>query len=303
MNRNVTTVIDHEHCNGCGLCIAVCPKDTISLQDGLAQVTGNESLNCGHCAAVCPQEAIHVGGIDTDLSSYSTFKTSETWLPFGAFDTGKLVRLMRSRRSCRNFTEKPVERPVLEDLVKIGITAPSGSNCQLWSFTILPDRKAVLELGSQIKTFFKKMNQWAEKAWLRSLLKFVGRPALANYYESHYQSVRTGLDRWENHGEDLLFHGAPAIIIVASRNDATCPAEDALLATQNILLAAHCMGLGTCLIGYAIEVMRRDINITRFMGLPDDEPPYAVIALGYPDEHYESVTGRHRLKMQYFNSE
>ena len=271
MNRNVTTVIDQEKCNGCGCCVAVCPMETISLQNGLAGITGNESLNCGHCAAVCPQGAIRVGGIDTDLSSYSTFTTSETWLPFGDFDTGKLVQLMRSRRSCRNYTNQPVERPVLEDLVKIGITAPSGTNAQLWSFTILPTRKAVMELGNYIGAFFKKMNRWAEKTWLRRFLKFVGRPTLSNYYESYYQSVKKGLDQWENHGKDLLFHGAPAVIIVASRNDASCPAEDALLATQNILLAAHCMGIGTCLIGYALEVIRHDKKISRFLGLPGQE--------------------------------
>jgi nitroreductase/NAD-dependent dihydropyrimidine dehydrogenase PreA subunit len=299
MNRTVTTVIDHERCNGCGLCIAVCPKDTLSLQDGLAQVTGDESLNCGHCAAVCPQNAIHVEGIDPTLSVYNTFSSNSPWLPFGAFDIGKLVQLMRSRRSCRNYLETPVERSVLEDLVKIGITAPSGSNCQLWSFTILPDRKSVLELGNQIGSFFQKINRLAENAWLRGVLKLLGRTTLSTYYETHYQSVKTGLERWENHGEDLLFHGAPAIIIVASRNDASCPAADALLATQNILLAAHCMGLGTCLIGYAIEVMRRDKKVNRFVGLPDDETPYTVIALGYPDEIYTSVAGRCRATVRY----
>jgi nitroreductase/NAD-dependent dihydropyrimidine dehydrogenase PreA subunit len=303
MNRNVTTVIDRERCDGCGQCIAVCPKDTISLEDGLAMITGNESLNCGHCAAVCPQGAISVGSIDLDLSSYNTFTTDETWLPFGAFETGDLVQLMRSRRSCRNYTQKPVERPVLEDLVKIGITAPSGSNCQLWSFTILPDRKSVLDLANQIKSFFKKINRLAGKTWLRTMLSLIGRPTLSTYYETHYESVKQGLDRWEKLGQDLLFHGAPAVIIAASRNDATCPAEDALLATQNILLAAHCMGIGTCLIGYAIEVMRRNKNVNRFVGIPDDETPYAVIALGYPEESYTSVAGRHRMRMRYFDPE
>ena len=30
MDRSVTTVIDQEKCNGCGLCITVCPNQTIS---------------------------------------------------------------------------------------------------------------------------------------------------------------------------------------------------------------------------------------------------------------------------------
>ena len=145
MNRKVTTTIDWERCNGCGLCVAVCPLDTLSLRNGLAAVTGTESLNCGHCAAACPQGAVHVAAVDATLSAFSSFKFRKSWIPFGAFDTGKLVQLMRSRRSCRNYRETPVQRSILEDLVKIGITAPSGSNAQLWSFTILPDRESVVK--------------------------------------------------------------------------------------------------------------------------------------------------------------
>ncbi len=55
-------------------------------------------------------------------------------------------------------------------------------------------------------------------------------------------------------GKDLLFHGAPAAIIVASKEEASCPSEDSLLATQNILLGAHSLGLGTCLVGFATVI-------------------------------------------------
>jgi nitroreductase/NAD-dependent dihydropyrimidine dehydrogenase PreA subunit len=301
MDRKVTTIIDHERCNGCGLCIAVCPLGTLSLKHGVAWVTGDESLNCGQCAAACPQGAIQVNAVDSALSAFSTFRSDTAWLPFGTFDTGRLVQLMRSRRSCRNYRDRPVERVILEDLVKIGITAPSGSNCQLWSFTILPDRESVLDLGNHIGDYFKKVNRLAEKAWLRRLLKFMGRATLSEYFNTHYESVKMGLAQWELYGKDLLFHGAPALIIVGSRNDASCPAEDALLATQNMLLAAHSMGLGSCLVGYAVKVMRQERQMCRFVGMPDNETPYAVIALGYPNEHYASIAGRRHMAMRYFH--
>jgi len=299
IDRQVTTTIDAATCIGCGLCISVCPKDTITLEDGLARVTGNESLNCGHCAAACPEGAITVGMVDTALAKFNTFSVPERWSPHGEFDTSALVNLMQSRRSCRNYTDKPVEHDVLEDLVKIGITAPSGSNCQSWSFTLLPDRGAVLALGNQVARFFQRLNRSAQKAWLRSLLKLVNQPALAEYHTHYYQSVKEAFDLWKQNGIDLLFHGAQAVIVVGSQNDASCPSEDALLVTQNILLGAHAMGLGTCLVGYVIEAMKRDKRINRFIGLPDDETPYAVIALGYPDERYAKVTGRKGVVMRY----
>ena len=298
-DRTVTTVIDSDKCIGCGLCIPVCPKETIGFVEGKACIIGEESLNCGHCAAACPEGAITVDMVDPLLAQFRTFTVQDRWLAHGAFDTPSLVNLMQSRRSCRNFLDKSVERNVMEDLVKIGITAPSGSNCQLWSFTLLPDRDAVIALAEGVGRFFARLNRMAEKAWLRSLLKLVNKPSLVNYYANYYQTIKEAFDLWEKESKDILFHGATAVIVVGSRNDATCPSEDALLATQNILLGAHAMGLGTCLIGYAIEAMKRDKSINRFIGLPDDETPYAVIALGYPDEQYDKVAGRKSVILRY----
>jgi nitroreductase len=271
------------------------------MQGKKAVVTGTESLNCGHCAAVCPAGAVQVAGIDPALSAFKTFRSRESWLPHGQGDIRDLVQIMQSRRSCRNFhTEKPVPKDLLEDLVKIGVSAPSGTNCQLWTFTLLPHRDAVLELAKGVGDFFRRLNRMVEKAWLRKTMKLIGKPELEFYYREYYEKIRDGLEQWEKEGVDLLFHGAPAAIVVGCGKEASCPAEDALLATQNILLGAHVLGLGTCLIGFAIEAMRRDRSIVRRIGMPEPERPYAVIAVGYPKEKYRRIAGRKKAVVRYF---
>ena len=302
IDRTVATRIDQEKCNGCELCIKVCPSDTISMQDGKAQVTGDRSLQFGHCAAVCPVDAIRVATIEEQSLSFNSFNLANRWLPHGEFDTARLVQLMASRRSCRNYTDRAIDRSILEDLVKIGATAPSGTNCQNWTFTVLPDRAAVAVLGERIGAFFRKLNRLAEKRLLRKSLKIIGKPELDNYYQEHYQSVVEGLQEWEQYGRDRLFHGAAAVIVVASRPGGSCPMEDAMLATQNILLAAHSMGLGSCLIGFAVEAMRNDPGIKTFIKIPAEETVYAVIAVGYPNETYERLTGRKRFELRYFEA-
>jgi nitroreductase/NAD-dependent dihydropyrimidine dehydrogenase PreA subunit len=298
-DRAVTTLIDPERCIGCGLCLSVCPKQTLAIENGKAVVRGSESLNCDHCAAACPTGAIRVTAIDPALSRFRTFAADPNWLPHGRFDTTALVNLMGSRRSCRNFSDRPVDRPLLEDLVQVGITAPSGSNCQPWTFTVLPDRAAVDRLGRRVGDFFRKINRLAENRWLRSGLKLIGKPGLDSYYRNYYPTVQMGLAAWDEEKRDLLYHGAVAAMVVSAKDDASCPAEDALLATGHILLAAHSMGLGTCLIGFAIEAMRRDRAIVRQLGIPDHETPHAVIAIGWPDETYQRVAGRKPVTIRY----
>jgi len=292
IERAVTTVIDRDTCIGCGECVRVCPSQTLEMKEGKAVVTGIRSLACGHCAAVCPVEAVRVEALDPDSFRFHTFACRTDWMPWGAFDAGELVRLMASRRSCRNFTGEPVPRPVLEDLVKIGTTAPSGTNSQGWTFTTLPSRAAVMKLGNAVGAFFKRINRMAENPLLRHGLRLIGRPELAGYYRDYHQSVAEGLADWEERGRDRLLHGAPAVIIVGSIPGGSCPAEDALLATQNILLAAHAMGLGTCLIGFAVSAMQKDGRIKDLLKIPREENVHAVIALGHPAVTYQRLTGR-----------
>jgi nitroreductase len=193
-----------------------------------------------------------------------------------------------------------VDRSILEDLVRIGVTAPSGSNSQAWTFTILPDRRALVALGDRMAAFFKRLNRTAECALLRNALKLLGRRELYDYWHGYYEKTKESLALWEGMGIDRLFHGATAAIVVATKPDASCPKEDALLAAGNILLGAHTMGLGSCIIGFAVAAMGRDRRIQRFLGIPEEEEAHTVIALGYPDEGYCKVAGRKSFTQRFF---
>jgi len=291
-----------KQCTGCGLCVSICPSQALSLtDDGKAEVSGECTFACDHCAAICPEAAIKATSPDNDSLEFVTFQQDKRRLPPGEADIAGLVRLMRSRRSVRIYQDRPVPRDILADLVKIGTTAPSGTNSQRWTFTIIPDRQSMVEFGHLIAAFYRKLNRLAARSWLRKLLKFCGFGALDSYYREYYQHIQEGLEIWEKDGTDRLFHGAPAAILVGARPGASCPQEDALLASGNILLAAHSMGMGTCLIGFAVEAMKRDKNIGKKLGIPENEKVYAVIVIGYPAVTFQRVAGRRTASWRFFS--
>jgi len=270
------------------------------MRGDVAVVAGQWSIGCGHCAAVCPADAVTVGFIDVDALQFASFEADDRLLEPGGLDTPSLVRLMRSRRSCRNYLDRPVAREILEDLVRIGTTAPSGTNCQLWTFTLLPDRPSVLVFGGAVADFFRALNRKAELPVLRLMSRIFMKDVLGAYYRDWHDSVAEGLQRWDEEGRDQLFHGAPAAILIGSRPGASCPAEDALLASQNILLAAHSMGLGTCMIAIAVEALGHDPSISRLLGIAEGEKTHAAIAIGYPDESYQVPAGRKKVRPRIF---
>ncbi len=61
-------IINQEFCKGCGLCVNICPKKILTIEDGFnskgyypATIFDEEKcIACGFCAQVCPDVAISV---------------------------------------------------------------------------------------------------------------------------------------------------------------------------------------------------------------------------------------------------
>jgi nitroreductase/NAD-dependent dihydropyrimidine dehydrogenase PreA subunit len=291
--------IDPKLCNGCRICVKICPARAFTLINQTAVLTGECTFACDHCAAACPQAAIK-----TRFPAFAPCRLTTITDPTKITAPAKLEELfalMCARRSCRLYSNREVSREILSDLVNIAITAPSGTNSQKWTFSIIDKRSRVIAFGTEIAAYYKKLNRLANRKWLRRILKLCGKPELNNYYREYYDSISEGLDLWYEKNEDRLFHGAPALIFIGAGPGASCPQEDALLATQNILLAAESMNLGTCLIGFAVEALHRDAKIQKTLNIPASEKIYSVIALGYPTLTFKRPAQRRKITINWID--
>lgn len=56
------------------------------------------------------------------------------------------VQAILSRRSVREFTDKPVPKTLLDVILQAGIYAPSGHNMQTWQFTVMREPGQIQKL-------------------------------------------------------------------------------------------------------------------------------------------------------------
>lgn len=53
--------VEEKYCVGCGSCIKACPKNAISVPDGIhAKVALEKCVGCGLCAKACPASVIEI---------------------------------------------------------------------------------------------------------------------------------------------------------------------------------------------------------------------------------------------------
>ncbi len=173
----------------------------------------------------------------------------------------EFLEVIRKRRAVREYTNAPVERSVVEQLIGAAILAPSAINLQPWAFAVVLD-------GALIEEYGRRAKNWS----------------LANFSQTSFTlDLRRML---EDPGFTMFYH-APALLMVLAKPSETQAAEDCCLAAENMMLAARDMGLGTCWIGLARPWL--DLPSTKAeLRLLNQCRVVAPIVLGHPKAWPES---------------
>lgn len=184
-----------------------------------------------------------------------------------------LLHAIRTRRSIRRYTNAPVDRALIEELLDAATWAPSAHNRQPWRFCVVQG------------TMRQALSDAMAPVWLRDLLAD-GQDAT---WAQEHVAIRAG-----------RIAGAPAVIVSClsmadmdryadarrAHFEYVMAVQSAALACQNLLLAAHAAGLGACWLCAPLFVPD---TVRAVLDLPHDWEPQALVTLGWPAEVKEKA--------------
>lgn len=159
------------------------------------------------------------------------------------------------RRAVRHYQPTEVDEATVRGLLYAAVQAPSTLNQQPWAFGVCHGHQR-----------------------LRAYSELAKRHLVETYHPQWEQYLRSEL--YENPHYDV-FHGAGSLIVIYAVGGRMYPAEECCLAAQNLMLAAHGLGLGTCPIGFARPWL--DLPETkRLFGVPEHLHAVFPLVLGFP---------------------
>ena len=166
-----------------------------------------------------------------------------------------LKQAIYGRRATRAYTPEPVDQAELEALIDAAIQAPSAINLQPWAFCIVRNAALLTRISHEAKALMLKSSP----------------PATPS---PHFA------DMVANPDFQIFYHAPALVLICAVGQDAWSP-TDCTLAAQNLMLAAHGRGLGSCWIGFA-QAWLETAEGRAALDLPATWQPVAPIIVGHP---------------------
>jgi nitroreductase len=280
------------------------------------QYFGKLCIACHNCAAVCPQDALefpHFYRVDKGRWAYD-FDYPEAGqgmpnplmldkpAPFPEIEQQitDVEKVIYRRRSVRVYKKDPVSKEMIQRVLEAGRFAPSAGNCQGWKFVVLTDRKLMDEISAATIKFlglFTKLYQGKGpgRTALKKALAFVKPNSIDQRPMGAIQALMT--PKFGEGRLDCFFNAPAAILVLTHHLHISEPALGTGICAQNMVLAAHSLGLGTCYVGFISNALNLDpFTKKKFRKKLGIEWPYDIVGtvftLGYPAVHLDKPVDR-----------
>ncbi len=290
--RGLPTV-DESKCSACGQCVATCPDEVLSRENGKIKVGRGLFLGCiacGHCMAVCPKGAISVSG-----RGMRPDDCMELPLPERRATADQLEALAVARRSVRKFQAREVSREILERIVRVATAAPMGIPPHEVGVSVFTNRASVQAFTADACRSFEKMGRFFNPFVLGLMRPFIGK----YQYEVFRHFIRPLLEMLPTalkQGHDKFTYDAPAAMLfhVGPMGDAA----DCTIVATYAMLAAEALGLGSCMLGTSVA-LTRDKPLKLRYGIPEENKVGVALIVGYPAVEFRRAIRRRLACVKY----
>ena len=268
-DKNLT--IDKEKCIHCGLCLNDCMAKCLEFDSEkfpqFAPGGEERCIKCQHCLAICPTGALSI--VNKNPENSAPIKNS--------IHPDDLFNLIQSRRSFRHYENKNLDKDTLNKLKNMLNYVPTGVNNHGLLFSFIDDVKV--------------MDEYREN---------VNKKIIETVSNGENKDITEKFSRYKNailNGEDIIFRGAPHMVVVSSPKDAPCAAVDPMIALSYFELYAQCLGVATCWCGLAYGCLDFFPEFCKPLEIPQNYKPQYAMLFGPPKVKYARAIQPEPYKM------
>ena len=197
------------------------------------------------------------------------------------------------RRSVRVYKKKQVPEFMIRRILEAGRFAPSAGNCQPWKFVVVRDPEIIQEMTETTVTICKVFRWMLDYRWTKSLWRRLNAVLNIRLKPNDLHPVPFGAIGLIADRRLALYHGAPTVILIFKDvRGVGSPDLDCGIAGQNMVLAAHSMGLGTCWVSFAKLAFQYGRKWKKYFGVAHPYKFVSSLAVGWPVGRPDGMVAR-----------
>ena len=192
----------------------------------------------------------------------------------------QVMALIKTRRSNRAITSRPIPQEALDRIVEAARYAPTASNKRNVSFTVITDPEKL----RQVSDFTINKFDSGARILMNPIVKVFLKPFLKDTYDTLPAFYR--FKQEHKAGNDPILRKATALLIIHTPESSEFGSENANLAYQNASLMAHSLGVSQIYMGFVVRAIRKCGKRTFSQITGVEGKVQAIMALGIPAFKY-----------------
>lgn len=299
--------VDHGKCNKCGLCLQNCPFRAWEWDEGGFPAMKEEyaCFSCYNCKVACPNDAITI--VEPYHVTDGYWKTDSHPLPAkmplepkdesgNPTEWNSVENAVITRRSVRNFKDKPVPESLIQRVLEAGRFAPSAGNCQSWKFIVITNKALLKEIDKTVKSGIQLLyNMYLNDKAVKNLVPF----AKENPGTFDPRVVYGGMGTIGGNEEVSISFGAPVVILMLGDERAPSLELNIGICGQNMNLVANSLGIKAFWNGFLAAGIETS-PLKKKLGIKSPWKVVESMCMGYPAFKQEGLVPREFRPVTWF---